>query len=112
MNAALDSFISPIPGFNGEMSILAIPVSTQPPDDESSSDPSARALRTWVGKQKATTNPTPSKKTRKVKDQPSGGIKINEPMSKAPALTPPFGPRKGFLIHRSNCILVSKILHY
>jgi hypothetical protein len=47
---ALDNFISPIPSFNGDISILAIPVSAWPPGDESTSDPAtgadASALKT------------------------------------------------------------------
>jgi hypothetical protein len=36
---ALDSFITPVPGFDGDVPILAVLVLTQPPGDESSSDP-------------------------------------------------------------------------
>jgi hypothetical protein len=39
----LDNFISPVPGFDGKIPILAIPVSAQPPGDEPASDPSAGA---------------------------------------------------------------------
>jgi hypothetical protein len=60
---ALDSFISPIPGFEGDIPIPAIPILAQPPGDESTSDSSAgvsaSALKTWAGKRKATANPTP-----------------------------------------------------
>jgi hypothetical protein len=60
---ALDNFISLIPSFNGDIPILAIPVSARPPDDESTSDPSigasASAQKTQAGKQKASANPTP-----------------------------------------------------
>jgi hypothetical protein len=63
---ALDSFISPIPGFDGDMPIPAIPVSAQPPSDEVTSDPSTGAStstsRTWAGKRKTTANLTPQKK--------------------------------------------------
>jgi hypothetical protein len=59
---ALDSFISPIPRFDGDIPIPAIPVLAQPPSDESTSDPSigasASALKTGVGKCKAIANPT------------------------------------------------------
>jgi hypothetical protein len=79
----LDSFISPVPNFDSDILILAIPVLARPPGDESTSDPSARAgvgaSKTRVGKWKATTNPTPQKKTRKTTGRPAGGIKINEP---------------------------------
>jgi hypothetical protein len=36
---ALDNFISPIPDFDGDIPILAIPVSRRPPSDEFVSDP-------------------------------------------------------------------------
>jgi hypothetical protein len=53
---ALDSFISPIAGFEGDIPILVIPVLAWPPGDESTSDPSigtgASALKTWAGKAK------------------------------------------------------------
>jgi hypothetical protein len=53
----LDSFISPIPRFDGDIPILAIPVLAQPPSDPSAGA-SASGLKTGVGKRKATTNPT------------------------------------------------------
>jgi hypothetical protein len=40
---ALDSFISPIPSFNGDILILAVPVLAWSPGDEPMSDPSASA---------------------------------------------------------------------
>jgi hypothetical protein len=40
---ALDNFISPIPGFKGDIPIPAIPVSAQSPSDELASDPSVKA---------------------------------------------------------------------
>jgi hypothetical protein len=59
---ALDSCISPILGFNGDIPILAIPVLAWPSGDKSTSDPSARtgasALKTQAGMRKATANPT------------------------------------------------------
>jgi hypothetical protein len=93
----LDNFISPVPGFDGKILILAIPVSAQPPGDEPASDPSAgasaNASKTRDGKWKATTNLTPKKKAKKTMGRSSSRIKINEPAPKAPALTPPSGPR-------------------
>jgi hypothetical protein len=51
---ALDSFISPIPGFEGGITILPIPVLDYPPGGESIKDPAARssvgALKTRAGK--------------------------------------------------------------
>jgi hypothetical protein len=60
---ALDNFISPIPGFDGDIPILAILVSTRSPGHEPTSDPSicvsANSSKTWVGKRKVATNLTP-----------------------------------------------------
>jgi hypothetical protein len=89
----LDSFISPILGFEGDIPILAIPVLTRSPSGESAIDPlagaSARALKTLTGKWKAAAYPIPQKKTRKATGKSSSAIKINEPAPKAsPALTP------------------------
>jgi hypothetical protein len=93
----LDRFISLIPGFDGDIPILAIPISAQPPGNESMSDPSAEAsastLKARAGKQKATANPTPQKKAMKATGESAGGIKINELALNAPALTPKSGPR-------------------
>jgi hypothetical protein len=102
----LDSFISPIPDFEGDILILPILVSVQPPSGEVESDPFVRVsvglLRTRAGKQKATTNPPSQKKGKKVEGKSSGGTKINEPAPKAHASTPPSGRRRGILIHRSS----------
>jgi hypothetical protein len=66
---ALDNFIFPIPGFEEDIPIPAIPVSARSPSDRLASDPSARASagasKTHAGKQKATANPTPQKKAKK-----------------------------------------------
>jgi hypothetical protein len=99
----LYSFISPIPGFNGDIPILAIPVSTKSPGDESVSNPSTGASagvsKTQAGKRKATTNPT-QKKAKKATGKSFSGLKINEPAPRAPpAPTPPSGPRKRIPIH-------------
>jgi hypothetical protein len=99
----LDSFISPIPGIDGDILIPAIQVLARPPGDESASDPSAgasaSASKTRAGKRKATTNPTPQKKDKKTMGRSSSGIKINKPTPKAPASTPPSGPWQRILIH-------------
>jgi hypothetical protein len=101
----LDSFISPIPGFEGDISIPATPISTRDPAAESSKDPSARssasASRTRACKQKAPINPSPLKKAKKTAGKPSGGIKITGTKQKAPASTPPSGIQKGIPILRS-----------
>jgi hypothetical protein len=94
---ALDNFISPIPGFNGDVPILTMPILTQPPGNESVSDTphagaSARVPKTRPSKRKAAANPTLQKKAKKVAGRFAGGIKINEPTLKAPAPTPPLGP--------------------
>jgi hypothetical protein len=84
---ALDSFISCIAGFEGDIPILVIPVLAWPPGNESTSDPSigtgASALKTWVGKRKGTTNLTPQKKAKKA----------TGPHPKTSVSTPPSGPR-------------------
>jgi hypothetical protein len=63
---ALDSFISPIPNFEGDIPILAIPVSAQSPSGEADSNPSTEASvgtpLAWAGKRKATASLTPQKK--------------------------------------------------
>jgi hypothetical protein len=63
---ALDSFISPIPGFDGDILFPAVPVSARPPGDESVGDPStgasASASKTQAGKWKASVKLPPSEK--------------------------------------------------
>jgi hypothetical protein len=94
---ALASFISPVPGFYGDISIPVILVLARPPGDELASDPFTRAgasaLKTRAGKRKATANPTPQKRARKTMGKFAGGIKINEPVAKTSASTPPSGPQ-------------------
>jgi hypothetical protein len=103
---ALDSFISPVPGFNGYILIPAIPVLAQPPGDESTSDPSteagASALKNRAGKRKATANPTPEKKAKKAMGKSTGGVEINEPAPKTSSSTPPLSPRQKISIQRSK----------
>jgi hypothetical protein len=93
---ALDSFIYLIPSFDGDIPILAIPISARSPGDEPTSDPSTRVSagtsKTRVGKWKATAKPTPQKKARKATRRSSCGIKIDEPAPKTPASTPSLGP--------------------
>jgi hypothetical protein len=64
----LDSFISPIPGFDGDIPILAIPVSARPPGGDAIDDPSAQSIasvsKTQASKRKATANPTPPKESQ------------------------------------------------
>jgi hypothetical protein len=59
----LDSFISPIPDFEGDIPILTIPVSARSPSGEAIDDPSTRssadASKTQANKRKAIANPTP-----------------------------------------------------
>jgi hypothetical protein len=90
---ALDIFISPIPGYDGEILIPAITITTWSPSGESANDPSARASagasKTQTGKRKEAANLTPQKKTKKAMGKSSSDIKINEPTPKAsPAPTP------------------------
>jgi hypothetical protein len=65
----LDSFISPIPGFEGDIPIPAIPVLTQSPSSESASDLSAGASagssKTQTDKQKVAAYLTPQKKPKR-----------------------------------------------
>jgi hypothetical protein len=75
---ALDKFISPVLGFNGDIPIPAIPVLARPPSNEPMSDNfvvasvSASFLKAQVGKQKVTANPTPQNKARKTKRRTVG----------------------------------------
>jgi hypothetical protein len=98
----LDNFISPIPGFEGDIPIPAILISAHDPGAESSEDPSigssASASRTRACKQNVPIDPSPPKKAKKTAGKPSGGIKITGTKQKAPALTPPSGIRKGIPI--------------
>jgi hypothetical protein len=77
---ALDNFISPVPGFNGDILIMTILVLAWPPSDKPMSDPfaeaSASTLKTRVGKRKATVNATPQKKARKTTGRSAGGILV------------------------------------
>jgi hypothetical protein len=97
----LDNFISPIPSFEGDIPIPAMPISAHPPGDKAIDKPSTEtsASKTRASKQKATANPTLQKKAKKTTGKCSSGIKINKPMTKASALTPLSGPRKGIPIH-------------
>jgi hypothetical protein len=104
---ALDIFISPIPGFEGDIPFPTILVSTWSPSGGSVSDLSAEAnagvLRTRDGKCKAAVNSTFEKKAKKATGKFAGGIRRNESAPKtAPAPSPPLGPRKKILIHGSN----------
>jgi hypothetical protein len=82
-------------GFEGDISISAIPVSAEPPGGEADSDPStgasAGASRAWAGKRKATAGLTPQKKTKKAAGKPLGGIKINESLSTTPRIDSSIG---------------------
>jgi hypothetical protein len=59
----LDSFISPIPGFEGDIPISTIPISARPPGGEAIDDPSAEsnagASNTQTSKRNAAVNATP-----------------------------------------------------
>jgi hypothetical protein len=103
---ALDSFISPIPCFEGDIPISAIPILAHPHGGESINDSStgasASTLKTRAGKRKAITYLTPQKKTKKATGKSSGRIKINKPLPKALASNPPSGPRQSIPIHLSK----------
>jgi hypothetical protein len=103
---ALDSFISPVPGFDSDILIPTVPVLARPPIDEPVSDRfagvSASASKTWAGKRKATGNPTRQKKAKKATGRSSSGIRIDKPTPKAPASIPPSGPQSNIPIHCSK----------
>jgi hypothetical protein len=101
-----DSFISPIPRFEGDVLIPAIPISTRDPSAESSKEPlagsSASTPRTQACNRKAPVDSNPPKKAKKMARKPLGGIKITGPKQKALVSTPPSGTRKGIPILRSK----------
>jgi hypothetical protein len=103
---ALGSFISPVLGFDGDILILAILVSTRPPREKPASDPfaggNASASETQASKRKVAANLTPQKKAKKATRRSSSVIKTIEPALKALASTPPSGPRQKILIHCSK----------
>jgi hypothetical protein len=92
-----DSFISPIPGFEGDIPISARDSSIESSKDPSSG-PSASASWTRTCKQKASIDLSPSKKEKKIAGKPPVGIKITSTKQKAHASTPPSGIWKGILI--------------
>jgi hypothetical protein len=87
----LDNFISPIPSFEGDILISAIPISAQTlsgeSTDDSSAGPSAESSKTRANKRKDTTAPPPLKKFKKIMGKLTGGININQPANK-PSSTP------------------------
>jgi hypothetical protein len=66
----LDNFISPIPAFEGDIQISAVPILAHDPGVESSEDPSAgssaSALRTQACKQTAPINLNTPKKAKRL----------------------------------------------
>jgi hypothetical protein len=98
----LDNFISPIPGFEGDVPIPAIPILARDPGVESFKDPptgsNANTPRTRACKRKAPIDPNPPKKAKKIAGKPLGWIKITSPKQKAHVSTPPSGTRKGIPI--------------
>jgi hypothetical protein len=116
LNAGFGQFHFTMSGFEGDILIPAIPVSAHPPGSKATVDPSAgssaSASKTWGTKQKATVNPTPQKKAKKATRKSSSRIKINEPVPKASALTPPLDPQKGILIHRARRYSYLEYIYY
>jgi hypothetical protein len=103
----LDSFISPIPSFEGDIPIPTVPVSTRSPSDESAGDSmtgaSAGSSRTQAEKRKTSATPPLRKKAKKVMGKQHGGMKINDPALKPSAApTPPKGPQSKFTMHQSH----------
>jgi hypothetical protein len=74
---ALDNFIIPIPGFDDDIPVSIVLDSIWHFGDESISNPSTSALKTWAGKLKATSNLTPLKNAKKAVGTSVAGIKIN-----------------------------------
>jgi hypothetical protein len=66
----LDSFISPIPGFEGDILIPAIPILTHNPSIESFQDTPARSSagnpKTREGNRRAPIDPSPQKKGQEI----------------------------------------------
>jgi hypothetical protein len=73
---ALDNFISPIPGFDGDILIPAIPVSAQPPGDESTSDPSARVSASALKTQSAHGKQLPTQLLKRKPGEPLGDLLV------------------------------------
>jgi hypothetical protein len=98
----LDSFISPIPRFEGDIPISCHLDTTHDPGIESSENPStgcnASTSRTRACKWKVPIDPSPHKKAKKTAGKPLDGIKISGPKQKAPPSTPPSRIRNGILI--------------
>jgi hypothetical protein len=98
----LENFILPIPRFESDIPIPAIPISAHDPGAKSSEDlsteSSAIASRTQACKQKAPIKPSPPKKAKKTAGKPSGMIKITSTKQKAHTSTPPSGIQKGIPI--------------
>jgi hypothetical protein len=102
----MDSFTVPIPRFEGDILIPAIPVSTHDPGVESFQCPStgsgASASQTRTSKRKAPIDPSYQEKAKKAIGKPLGGIKFSDPKPKAPASTPKSGTWKGIPVLRSK----------
>jgi hypothetical protein len=86
----LDSFLSPIHRFEGDVSIPAILILARDPSTESSEEAlagsSASTPRTRAYKRKVHVDPNSAKKAKKMTGNPLGGIKITGPKQKAPIL--------------------------
>jgi hypothetical protein len=108
----LDNFISPIPGFEFDVLILAIPILVHDPDAESSEEPStgssASTPRTRAYNRKALVDLNPPKKAKKMTRKPLGGIKITGPKQQAPVSTPPLGTQNGIPILQSKTYIHHK----
>jgi hypothetical protein len=89
----MDSFISPIPSFEGDAPIPVVPISARDPGAELTEEPptgsSACTPRTQACKRKVPIDLNLPKKAKKVAGKPLGEIKITGPKSKAPTSTPP-----------------------
>jgi hypothetical protein len=104
---ALDNFIAPIPSYEGESPILAVPVSAWTSSGESASDSlkgqNAGSSGTRADKRKVAATLPPSKKKQRVVSKKALGVMINDlaPQT-SPAPTPPRCTQGGFTMHQSN----------
>jgi hypothetical protein len=73
---ALDNFISPIPGFDGDILIPAIPVLGQSPGDESTSDPSARVSASALKTRSANGKQLPTHLLKRKPGEPLGDLLV------------------------------------
>jgi hypothetical protein len=104
---ALDTFTAPVLGFEGDILIPAVSISTRTPSidsvDDSSVGPSIGSSRTLVGKRKAAATPPKKKNPWKAMNKKASGVKINNSApNPSSAPTPPKNTHGRFNMRRSN----------